>query len=433
MPAMKSTAGRWPREVDGVPLIKWMIHRLIADFAGRVTLLAVCPNSESVTRAALEVARDANTPMLFAATLNQVDREGSYTGWTPETFTAFLREESDRIGLQTPALACLDHGGPWLKDFHTTAGYTFDKTMGEVKRSLEACIDAGYALLHIDPTVDRTLPKGAPMPIDLVVERTLDMIAHAEAYRKARQMPRISYEVGTEEVHGGLADMSVFDTFLSSLDAGLASLGLSDAWPCFVVGKVGTDLDTTFFDPDVAAQLTARVRPYGALIKGHYSDYVDNPHQYPLSEMGGANVGPEFTEEEFLALEDLVRLERLLGKRSGFETALKDAVVASGRWKKWLKPGEVGRSFDALSGDRQRWLLRTCSRYIWADPAVRNARADLYHNVRDHRDADRFVIWWISQAIMKYVHAFNLLDFNDRLGVPREASPHRKQPQPASE
>ena len=417
MQKLDSVAKQWPREVEGLPQIKWMIRRLIADFSGRVTLLAVCPNSEAVTRAALEVSRDANMPMLFAATLNQVDREGSYTGWTPQSFTTFIEEESERIGLQTPALACLDHGGPWLKDHHTTAGFSLEETMNEVKLSLEACIDAGYALLHIDPTVDRTLPKDAPMPIELVVERTLELIEHAENYRKSKQLPAISYEVGTEEVHGGLADMSVFDTFLSSLDEGLKKLNLEDAWPAFVVGKVGTDLGTTFFDPEVAADLTSRVKPYGALIKGHYSDYVDNPHQYPLSEMGGANVGPEYTEEEFIALENLVQLEELLGKKSGFSVALKEAVVSSGRWKKWLTPDEQGRDFDSLSEDRKQWLLRTCSRYIWADQAVLSARADLYNNVRDYRNADAFVIWWIKKSIMKYVHAFNLIDFTDRLGA----------------
>ena len=402
---------------NGTPLIKWMIQRLIADFPGRVTLLAVCPNSEAVTRAALEVARDANLPMLFAATLNQVDREGSYTGWTPESFTQFVNDESARIGLEGPALACLDHGGPWLKDHHTTAGYSFEETMTEVKRSLEACVDAGYALLHIDPTVDRTLPSNASIPIDLVVERTLELIAHAERYRKGRGFPPISYEVGTEEVHGGLADLTAFDSFLQGLDSGLHALNLENAWPCFVVGKVGTDLDTTFFDPDVASRLMTRVKPYGSLIKGHYSDYVENSHAYPLSQMGGANVGPEFTEEEFIALEDLVRLEKALGKHSGFEAALEQAVVDSNRWQKWLKPNERGVDFDALSAERKRWLLRTCSRYIWTNDSVQEARTALYHNVREHRDADQFVIWWIKRAIMKYVHAFNLVDFNDRLGL----------------
>jgi len=426
MPEALSSTQRSTKADSEDPVLKEIVRHLIQNFSGRVTLLAVCPNSEAVTRAALAASLEASAPMLFAATLNQVDREGSYTGWTPESFVRFVENESERIGLSTPPLVCLDHGGPWLKDHHTTAGLTLDETMEEVRRSLEACIDAGYALLHIDATIDRTLPEDSPIPIELVVERTLDLIQHAERYRNDRRMPPISYEVGTEEVHGGLADMSVFEAFLSGLDAGLRELGLHDRWPCFVVGKVGTDLDTTLFDPAMAARLTRRVKPYGALIKGHYSDYVENPHEYPLSEMGGANVGPEFTEEEFRALENLLRLERLLEKRSGFEVALKDAVLESGRWKKWLKPHERGSAFSALTEERQYWLLRTCSRYIWTHPAVQDARVDLYHNVKDYRKGDQYVVWWIKNCIMKYLHAFNLVEFNREPGYPDRAE--RRQP-----
>ena len=76
----------------------------------------------------------------------------------------------------------------------------------------------------------------------------MELIEHTERFRRARSLPAISYEVGTEEVHGGLADEAVFDTFLENLKAGLDSCGLSDVWPCFIVGKVGTDLHTTTFD-----------------------------------------------------------------------------------------------------------------------------------------------------------------------------------------
>ena len=44
------------------------------------TLLAVCPNSKAVLEAAILAASRNYTPMLFAATLNQVDRDGGYTG-----------------------------------------------------------------------------------------------------------------------------------------------------------------------------------------------------------------------------------------------------------------------------------------------------------------------------------------------------------------
>lgn len=286
--------------------------------------------------------------------------------------------------------------------------------MQAVKRSLEACIDAGYALLHIDPTVDRTLPQDEPISISLVVDRTLELIDHAETYRRRTGSPSLSYEVGTEEVHGGLANMENFDAFLRALDSGLAERGIQDAWPVFVVGKVGTDLHTSYFEPSVAKRLTERVRPFGAFIKGHYTDYVDNPEDYPLSGMGAANVGPEFTEEEYKALMELVSLERKIGTDSGLDSALRNAVVESGRWMKWLQPGEEGKEFGNLDPARQMWLIRTGSRYIWTASEVQKARARLYANLEPYRDADAYVLWRIKESILRYYHKFNLIGFSQR-------------------
>jgi tagatose 1,6-diphosphate aldolase len=400
---------------DGVPFVKAVVERMVRGALPRTTLLAVCPNSEAVLRAALAAAKDADCPVLYAATLNQVDLDGGYTGWTPAAFVQTVADEAERIGLDTPILPCLDHGGPWLKDLHTLRGLNLDQTMAAVKRSLEACLDAGYALLHIDPTVDRTLPRDAPVPIERVVERTLDLLAHAEAHRQARGIAPVAYEVGTEEVHGGLADAAVFDRFLTGLDAGLRARGLAHAWPCFVVGKVGTDLHTTAFDPAVARALTERVRPYGALVKGHYSDFVRNPQAYPLAGMGGANVGPEFTEEETYAIDELAALEREIGRDSGFREALADAVDRSGRWRKWLLPDEEGRALDDLAPERRGWIVRTCARYVWTDPEVRDARARLTRNLRGTRDADAYVQFRIRSAIERYIHRFNLVGLNERL------------------
>ena len=63
------------------------------------------------------------------------------------------------------------------------------------------------------------------------------------------------------------------------------------AWPAFVVGKVGTDLHHAF-RPGGCEKLRAITAPHGSLVKGHYTDWVDNPEAYPTSGMGGANVGP---------------------------------------------------------------------------------------------------------------------------------------------
>ncbi|HKZ85205.1 MAG TPA: class II D-tagatose-bisphosphate aldolase, non-catalytic subunit [Anaerolineae bacterium] len=392
------------------------IVRLREAGSAQITLLAVCPNSAAVLEAAVKVAALNHMPMLFAATLNQVDRDGGYTGWTPTQFVSEMRAFARKYDCTSPLYACLDHGGPWLKDRHTLDGLSYEATMLEVKRSLTACLEAGYQLLHIDPTVDRRLPPGRPVPVQDVVDRTIELIAHAEAERRRLGLPPVAFEVGTEEVHGGLVDFGAFESFIKSLHAGLEAQGLSHAWPCFVVAQVGTDLHTAFFDATTARRLTSIVAPMGTLLKGHYTDWVENPAEYAASGMGGANVGPEFTSEEYLALRDLEAKEQALCRNrrlgpSRFTRALEKAVVDSGRWKKWLQPEERGLDFDALSGERRSWLAQTGARYVWTHPDVVEARRRLYSNLEVVMpDPHAQVVERIARAIDKYVLAFNLFD-----------------------
>jgi tagatose-1,6-bisphosphate aldolase non-catalytic subunit AgaZ/GatZ len=294
--------------------------------------------------------------------------------------------------------------------------------MSAVKKSFEAAIEAGYDLLHVDPTVDITLPKGNVIPIDSVADRTTELIVHAESFRRKGGFPRIAYEVGTEEVHGGLADLSVFRRFLDRLKAGLQKEGLADVWPCFIVGKVGTDLHTTTFDPSVAAQLVEIAAKYGSKIKGHYSDNVSNPEDYPASGMGAANIGPEFTEMEYEALCELEDLQKelfekgLIARFEPLKKTLQEAVVRSGRWKKWLHDGENPDDFNSISAERRDWLIRTCCRYIWEDPEVVSKRSALYQNLAlQGIEAQGIVESKIESAMDRYYYKFNLTGLNNLL------------------
>jgi len=403
-------------------LVQTLIH-LRESGQAQITLLAVCPNSEAVLEAAVRVAAHNNTPLLFAATLNQVDRDGGYTGWTPAQFVSKLRAHARRYAWEGPLYPCLDHGGPWLKDSHTLEGLPYEATMTEVKRSLTACLEAGYQLLHIDATVDRSLPPDQAITVETVVARTLDLITYAESERRRLGLPPIAYEVGSEEVHGGLVDFARFEDFLHNLRAGLEARGLSHAWPCFIVAQVGTDLHTTTFDTTVARRLYTAVAPWGSLIKGHYTDWVQNLADYPATGMGGANVGPEFTAEEVLALKDLVSKEEMLCRYrpglipSRFMTILEQAVVASGRWRKWLQPEEQGMAFHELPAERRAWLVQTGARYVWNTPAVVTARQQLYANLMHVMpDPHAYVVERIARAIDKYIHAFHLFDSLTLLG-----------------
>jgi len=386
------------------------------------TIFAACPNSISVIKASLRSAKRCNAPIKFAATLNQVDIDGGYTGMNQEQFVKTIRREAKAINYTGPVMIAVDHGGPWLKDKHRLLGHSYEKAMDCVKKSFEASIAAGYDLLHVDPTVDATLAKGEIIDIDVVAERTIELIVAAEKFRRENNYPPISYEVGTEEVHGGLADYTVFERFLKLLKEGLIKEGVDYVFPCLVVAKVGTDLHTTVFDKIVAKEVTAICRNYGSVIKGHYSDNVDNPEDYPLSGMGGANVGPEFTEKEYEGLMELEILESnlfekgLIVKKSMIKEALWSKVIASNRWQKWLNSDENTTDFYANKKDRQEWLVQTGCRYIWEDAEVLVARQRLYDNINANGiDAEHVVLSKIEQAMDKYFYSFNLVNLNDKL------------------
>jgi len=385
------------------------------------TIFAACPNSMESIRSALKAAKRWDAPIKFPATLNQVDTDGGYTGLTQEELVNLIKQEAREINYRGAVIIAIDHGGPWLKDIHKRERWPLKETMDAVKNSYEKAIDAGYDLIHVDPTMDITLADGQIIDIDVVVERTIELMEHAEQYRESRNLPRIAYEVGTEEVHGGLADVETFKCFLEQLKSGLEKKGI-DAWPVFVVGKVGTDLHTSTFDPEMTGKLTEIAAPYGCVIKGHYTDNVENPQDYPTSGMGGANVGPEFTEREYDGIMELVGLEENLhqkgwvAKLSKIKETLWQSVISSNRWKKWVKEGESDQDFYANSKERQEWFVKTGGRYIWERPQVVAARTRLYENLSKNGINSRQVVEaHIENSMDKYFHNFNLSGLNKLL------------------
>ena len=407
------------------PKTEQLLHRidqLEKETGVRRTIFAACPNSPAVISASIRAAKRNNAPIYFAATLNQIDCDGGYTGMTQAEFTRLIRFEVEKVHFTGPVIVAIDHGGPWLKDKQRTEKWSVEDAMNGVKKSFEAAVLAGYDLIHVDPTVDINVPKGEIIDIHVVAARTVELIAHVEKFRKEKGLPAISYEVGTEEVHGGLADETTFDTFIRELKNGLISVGLPDVWPCFIVGKVGTDLDTTVFDPKVARMLTAKVRPLGSYIKGHYTDDVANPEEYPLCGMGAANVGPEFTMSEYRALCELEQMEKDYEKEgrvavlSHMKDVLLQAVHDSHRWEKWLHEDEKGKDLNELTPERQDWIVATCCRYIWQQPAPLAARGFLYANLqRLGVDPEQIVLGRIERDMDKYFRAFNLIVLNDLL------------------
>jgi len=85
-----------------------------------------------------------------------------------------------------------------------------------------ADLKAVFDLIHIDPTKNPFL-KGDRKDIETIIGDTVDLIAYLENEREKLGLPEIVYEVGTEDIRGGLTKPAQFRSFLMLLKKFLKS------------------------------------------------------------------------------------------------------------------------------------------------------------------------------------------------------------------
>jgi tagatose-1,6-bisphosphate aldolase non-catalytic subunit AgaZ/GatZ len=405
------------KKIAPVDLLLTLLNRFTSipiDSKG-VTLLGICPIARNVIETSIQISKLMDFPLMFVATLNQIDIDGGYTGLTPRDFVKLVEKEVEKQEYNGPVIIALDHGGPWLKDKHVTERYNFEEAMDWTMKSIEACIKAGYDLLHIDTTIDITLEKGKKLTIDDVIERTVTLIEYAEEVRRKENVPKLSYEVGTEEVHGGITSPKIFEEFIKKLMIKLKQKGLGEVWPTFIVGDIGTyPILGNKLDTEKARILVKIARAYNLHVKGHYTDFVLNAKEYPKIGIAAANIGPELAYSEYLALNSLANIEKKLfykgkiSEPSNIIEELNELVIKSNRWRKWLIEGnEV--DWESITHDKKQWLLGTGVRYVLSNLKIINRIAKLTRNLESyHIHVNEILNKSIREVLMKYVEAFNL-------------------------
>lgn len=396
----------------------------------RFTLLGVGPVSEAVLEAALAVSRRRGFPPVFIASRNQVDGSrfgGGYLldGLDQAGLVALIRAKQERIGYQGPLYICRDHGGPWQRDQELDARLPVSEAMELARLSFEEDLRGGFNYLHVDPTK-------CPFPFsqEQLADWTLELIGHCERVRKSLGLPPVDYEIGAEDIRGGITSEDDFDAFLKRVTAGLAGAGLP--LPTCIVGQTGTltrlDRNVGRFDREQTARLSAIAGRFGVGLKEHNGDYLSAASCRLHPELGvtGMNVAPEFGLVETDALLALAALEEKLAREgwlaeeqlSGLATGLRELTFAKAPWGKWLTPELRARERPELERDQAARLVitRVCGHYVFADPAIREARAKLYRNVEQYRlipgEAAEFVRRRIEEAIDFYAVNFRLEGLN---------------------
>ena len=364
-----------------------------AHFAGhRVGIYSVCCSNEYVLRAAMQVARDYDTPLLIEATSNQVDQFGGYTGMTPGSFRGYVEQLAAQQGFARERIVLGgDHLGPnaWQ---HLPA----DQAMSHARDLIAAYVEAGFEKIHLDCSM-ACADDIAPLSDETVAVRSAVLAEVGEASAARLGIPAPVYVIGTEvPIPGGEASLAE-GVAVTTPAAAINTLeihrqafqvaGLDAAWQrvLAMVVQPGVDFDHSqvqHYSSAAAAALSNLVASFPRMVfEAHSTDYQTEAalHQMVHDHFAILKVGPAATFAlraawfALAAIEDvLVPIER----RSHLVEVLNRSMLDKpGHWQKHY----VG-THDEQRVLRQFAFSDRC-RYYWGDAAVDAALQRLISNL----------------------------------------------------
>lgn len=413
--------------------IKTVVQRLLdlQEEGKSATLLGIGPMSPNLLQASFELAKDDDFPLMFIASRNQVDADelggGYVNGWNQETFTKDIKKIADKVGFDGLYYLCRDHGGPWQRDKERNDHLPVDKAMELGKKSYLADIEAGFDLLMIDPTKD-PFEMGKVIPLDVVLERTVELIEYCENERRRLNLPEIGYEVGTEETNGGLTSTETYETFITRLKIELEKRDLP--MPTFIVGQTGTLTRKTeqvgTFNFKNAYDLAQMAKKYGVGLKEHNGDYLDDVTllEHIPSQIIATNVAPQYGTEETRAYLKLAEVERklkeegLIEKTSNIRQVLLVDAIECGRWRKWVMGEQKNLTTEEIFKDEvlSNEILDIAGHYTFNNDDVKREIEVLYSNLsKNNIDGQRFVVDHIKRPLRDYAECYNLKGVTTRI------------------
>lgn len=399
--------------------------------ADKATMIGIGPMSNTLIKASMLLAKEKDFPLMFIASRNQVDADelgGGYVcSWNQERFAKAIKEVADEVGYDGLYYLCRDHGGPWQRDNERNAHLPEEEAMKLGKQSYLFDLENGFDLLHIDPTKD-PYTVGKVIDMDVNINRTIELIEYVETERKNRNLPEISYEVGTEETNGGLTSSDNYEKFIQKLTTRLDEKNLPH--PAFIVGNTGTLTRLTenvgHVDSTACKELSSIAKKYHVGLKEHNGDYLDDAIllEHPALGVTAMNVAPEFGTVETQSYLKLIEVEDRLNKQGLIKTvsklgeALREESVNSGRWKKWMVDGKESLAAEEIFKDAEltRLITEISGHYTFNNDRVKAEIAQLYKNLAESGiDGERYVINQIKDSIDHYVKCFNLQGLTSKL------------------
>jgi tagatose-1,6-bisphosphate aldolase non-catalytic subunit AgaZ/GatZ len=370
------------------------------------TLLGIGPMSKNCVDATIELADEHEAPLMLIASRRQIDSEkfgGGYVeNWTTNEFAKYVRSNDKK----NRVILARDHGGPWQNELEKNQNMTLEEAMKSAKSSFEADIDAGFDMLHIDPSIDIHETPSA----DEILERVYELYdfcwTHAQQCNKD-----IIFEIGTEEQSGGNNTKEELVYTLEKMKSFCHEKKFP--FPSFIVIQAGTRVIETqnVGSFDSAIRVDSELPPeihiprmieicdkYNIFMKEHNTDYLSSESLKWQPRLGihAANIAPEFGVAETKAF--IKALEE--SNQTKLLDMFLDLSYSSLKWKKWMLK-------DTSATDRDRAII--AGHYVFSRKEFLEIKDEAKLKLSD---LDSYLKNEVKSSIQRYMNAFNLLKSN---------------------
>ena len=344
-------------------MIKNKLQSIIND--RKCTLLGVGPMSLNCVDATIDLSSQYNIPIFLIASRRQIDSEdfngGYVNNWTTKEFADYVLDNDKKGKL----LLARDHGGPWQNNKEVDQNLSLKRAMESAKNSYKADIDAGFDILHIDPSIDiHDKPN-----VDEILNRVFELYSFCWSYAQ-KVNKEVLFEIGTEEQSGSTNSQEELDYTLNSIMNFCSKNNIPK--PSFVVIQSGTKVkemkNVGSFDSPfrVADELPAEIQipkmieicnKYGIMMKEHNTDYLSNEtlQWHPRLGIHASNVAPEFGVCETIKLIEVL-------EENGLESLANEFLSLSfnsKKWEKWMMK-------NSISTDRDKAIIS--GHYVFSTP-----------------------------------------------------------------
>ncbi len=372
----------------------------------RATLLGVGPMSKNCVDSAIDISNQKNIPLFLIASRRQIDcsefKGGYVNNWTTKKFADYVLE-NDKKG---KIILSRDHGGPWQNPLEIEKNFGFRKAMESAKLSFKNDIDAGFQMIHIDPSID----IHSKITVEDTLERIYELYEFCWNYAQSKNKI-INFEIGTEEQNGTTNSIEEIDYVLSEVKKFCKINNFPK--PLFIVIQTGTKVKETrnigSFDSPLRVKgeipieillpkMVLLCKKHGILIKEHNADYLseESLKWHPRLGISACNVAPEFGVVETKAFINILRKYNFKQIEESFLKKSYDSKL----WSKWLtKNSEIT--------DREKAIIS--GHYLFSSPEVSEliSKAKILLKKKDI-NLDAFLKENIKKCIMKYLINFRL-------------------------